>query len=176
MGLDMFLYRKQFVFPVEEEGLRVTGEGENPAASMRFPVIHKEVIGYWRKANQIHGWFVRNVQEDEDNCAEYEVSREQLSELLKIVEQVLLSTKLVPGKVSMGQTRKDGKWVDMLEDGLVMDNPELAKELLPPTEGFFFGSYDFDEYYIEQLLETDAILRYALESPADADFSYQSSW
>ena len=37
---------------------------------------------YWRKANQIHNWFVENVQDGEDNCSEYYVSKEQLKELL----------------------------------------------------------------------------------------------
>jgi hypothetical protein len=31
----------------------------------------------------------------------------------------------------------------------VLQNPDLAKELLPPRPGFFFGSTDIDEYYME---------------------------
>ena len=27
-----------------------------------------EEVGYWRKANAIHGWFVRNVQNGKDDC------------------------------------------------------------------------------------------------------------
>ena len=40
-------------------------------------------VAYWRKANQIHNWFVTNVQRDEDDCGEYYVSREKLSQLLR---------------------------------------------------------------------------------------------
>jgi hypothetical protein len=43
---------------------------------------------YWRKANAIHHWFVINVQGGEDNCKEYYVSREQLQELLDILNRV----------------------------------------------------------------------------------------
>ena len=39
-----------------------------------------EII-YWRKANAIHKWFVENVQEGVDDCGEYEVTVEQLTEL-----------------------------------------------------------------------------------------------
>ena len=40
-------------------------------------------VAYWRKANQIHNWFVTNVQRGEDDCGEYYVSREKLSQLLR---------------------------------------------------------------------------------------------
>lgn len=48
-----------------------------------------EEVGYWRKANAIHGWFVDNVQEGNDNCGDYSVSREKLEELLARVNEVL---------------------------------------------------------------------------------------
>ena len=44
---------------------------------------------YWRKANQIHKWFVDNVQDGNDNCGEYYVSQNQLQELLDLVNRAL---------------------------------------------------------------------------------------
>ena len=44
---------------------------------------------YWRKANQIHKWFVDNVQKGEDDCGEYYVSHEKLKELLTTCRQAL---------------------------------------------------------------------------------------
>lgn len=41
--------------------------------------IEEEI--YWRKANAIHGWFVENVQDGEDDCGCYEVSYSQLLNL-----------------------------------------------------------------------------------------------
>ena len=52
-----------------------------------FKMFNKEV-GYWRKANQIHYWFVSNVQDDEDDCGYYEVSKEQLTRLLEECQKV----------------------------------------------------------------------------------------
>ena len=46
-------------------------------------------VGYWRKANQIHNWFVQNIQEGNDNCRDYWVSDETLELLLKICKEVL---------------------------------------------------------------------------------------
>lgn len=44
--------------------------------TIRFPV------GYWRKANAIHSWFVRNCQDGIDECQDTYVDREQLKLLL----------------------------------------------------------------------------------------------
>ena len=46
-------------------------------------------MGYWRKCNQIHQWFVDNVQGGEDNCGKYFVNRETLTELLNTCKEVL---------------------------------------------------------------------------------------
>lgn len=38
-------------------------------------------IAYWRKANQIHDWFVETVQGGQDDMSHYELTRDQLLEL-----------------------------------------------------------------------------------------------
>jgi hypothetical protein len=45
-------------------------------------------VGYWRKANAIHAWFVDNVQGGVDECQESPVTREQLQTLFKLCEAV----------------------------------------------------------------------------------------
>ena len=44
---------------------------------------------YWRKANQVHGWFVREVQKGNDNCGEYYVSQDKLKELRDLCQKAL---------------------------------------------------------------------------------------
>jgi hypothetical protein len=104
---------------------------------------------YWRKANAIHNWFVREEQEGVDNCAEYNVSTEALAELRDICNKVLV-------------------------------DPDKADELLPPQSGFFFGSTDVDEWYLEQLKYTVERLDVLLELPEvknhKINFYYSSSW
>ena len=51
-------------------------------------------LAYWRKANAIHGWFVKNVQEGKDDCGEYYVSLDKLKELKKTCEKVLEDVRL----------------------------------------------------------------------------------
>lgn len=56
-----------------------------------LPSIHLDVtIGYWRKANAIHQWFVVNCQDGNDDCRSAYVSREKLTELKALCEKVVL--------------------------------------------------------------------------------------
>jgi hypothetical protein len=59
----------------------------------------------------------------------------------------------------------------------VLDNRKLAKKLLPPNEGFFFGGYEYDDYYFSELQRTADELAKLLEAVDDNwSFEYQSSW
>jgi hypothetical protein len=62
----------------------------------------------------------------------------------------------------------------------VIANPSLAMELLPPQQGFFFGTYEIDEWYLIQLKYTSDRIKYLMEiqnSKMDGFiFHYTSSW
>lgn len=139
----------------------------------------KEEIGYWRKANMIHNWFVDHVQDGEDDCQYHrEVTEEDLQELLDTCRTVLASTRLIPGMVENGRTYKDGKWETNWVNGKVLEDSSVAEELLPIQEGFFFGGTKYDEWYWADLVETVEILEKAL---ATTDWEkqmvyYLSSW
>jgi hypothetical protein len=58
-----------------------------------------------------------------------------------------------------------------------MDDLDEDEESLEPTEGFFFGSTDKDEWYYEDLKNTVEGLSRVLETlPDDYSFSYHASW
>ena len=145
--------------------------------SGRYRIV--EEVGYWRKANQIHNWFVDKVQDGEDDCEyHHEVTKEILEELLDTCETVLASCELVDGKIKNGEHIEDGNWVPIMEDGKYIKNPSVAMELLPTTSGFFFGGTDYDEYYVNDIKETIDIVTKVLET---TDFEkemiyYVSSW
>lgn len=50
-----------------------------------------------------------------------------------------------------------------LEQGDVIKNPELCEDTLPTEEGFFFGSTEYDDWYIYNLDETIEQLNKAIE-------------
>ena len=133
-------------------------------------------VGYWRKANQIHKWFVDNIQEGEDDCREYYVDRDKLKELLKICKKILDKCKLKDGVVTNGYSFKDGERVANKEKGKVMTNPKYAESLLPSEQGFFFGSYDYDQWYYQDIEDTVKIIEKVLKLPDGWDIKYSASW
>lgn len=151
MGLDMYLNKKTYIGnyykePEDKVKIEISGDKENKSLNEikqdRISYINAQVA-YWRKANQIHNWFVQYVQNGEDDCREYFVSKDQLQDLVNLCKKV-----------------KESK--------------ELAEELLPTQGGFFFGSTDYDDYYMEDIQNTIDQIEPLLEE--NEEFYYSSSW
>lgn len=186
MGLDMFLYKKHYIRswaknPLKKETV-IVQKGGKPVShidSEKIRYVVEEAM-YWRKANHIHAWFVKNIQNGVDDCGEYYVPTEKLQELLDTINIVLSDSKLADGIVKNGATLVDGEWQDNLEEGKVITDIQSAESLLPTQEGFFFGGTDYDEYYYNDLIETKEFLEEALEEAKDtsvySDYYYTSSW
>ena len=188
MGLDMYLIRRKYVGANYEHN-GVKGKIEIEVRSKKLPVEFNRVTYidedacYWRKANAIHKWFVDNVQDGEDNCRSYYVPTNKLEELLKLCKQVRDTAILKEGKIKNGETLKDGKWEPIMADGKYIENAEDIKELLPTTDGFFFGNTDYNEYYLDDINYTIEKLERILEEEKKlndagfySDFEYRSSW
>ena len=165
MGLDMYLHAKKYVEKIDWTKLDrdndlgmdspevvndlftqiVNTSGMSEVAHSIYGLEVGVTCAYWRKANQIHAWFVDNVQGGNDNCGEYYVSHEKLTELLNLVNEAL--------------SKRD-------------------PNLLAPRAGFFFGSYDIDEYYWADLKDTKKQLERVLAMPemSKLSFYYTSSW
>lgn len=145
----------------------------------RFPRKHIiESVGYWRKANHIHNWFVKNVQNGVDDCKPYNVTEAKLRDLLCACRTVLNKAKLEPAMVQNGSSYQNGQWQPIMEEGQLVANPEVCAQLLPTTEGFFFGGTEYDNWYIEDVKNTIEIISKVLK---ETDFTketitYQSSW
>lgn len=164
MGLDMNLTKKTYI-GAEYEHREVAGKIDitmkGVPVNIKFNRIETivESIGYWRKANQIHNWFVQNVQNGDDDHGEHRVSRENFESLLADINTVL-NAKDTPE-----------------EEGAIED-------LLPPTSGFFFGSTEIDEWYWKDLEDTKTLIQNVLlemdedqKNPnAWIDYYYSASW
>lgn len=85
---------------------------------------------------------------------------------------------MAPGKIVNGQRLTKNGWEDILEDGMTVLNPEVCEELLPTQCGFFFGSTNYDEFYINRIKETVSILTKVLEETNFDEYKiyYSSSW
>ena len=134
---------------------------------------------YWRKANAIHKWF-------EDNCAygEFEngsscwVPKEDLIKLRDLCKKIMKECPLTEGRVQNGSRLVNGEWQPIYEDGKVMTNPEIAQELLPCQDGFFFGSQRYDQWYYEDLESTVEQINKILENTdfESEHIEYTANW
>ena len=165
MGLDQYFTAKRYVSDYVEEDKVLQTKVKDLVAPFYEDWSVKEItyrVGYWRKANAIHNWFVQNVQDGEDDCKEYYVSSESIQELYEVVCEVL-------------------------ESG----SDEVAQEKLPPQSGFFFGSTGIDEWYWQDLEDTKRMLQPLIDAYNESqelgaesykhpifqyEFYYQSSW
>lgn len=124
----------------------------------------------WRKANAIHGWFVRNVCGGEcENDVCYEVSREQLADLASTCRKVLDGSKIASRTVA-----------DLLGEPMELryvEDTSLAESLMPTMNGFWFGSTDYGFMYIQDLERTARQVEELLdETPSHVTFVYCVSW
>lgn len=61
-----------------------------------------------------------------------------------------------------------------------IEQPAMAGDILPPTPGFFFGTYEVDDWYMEDMKHTVQALNHVLDIVPDDDwdwsFIYRASW
>jgi hypothetical protein len=134
MGLDMYLNAERYLWGHEEGDKQIS---ENIGQLIGLPTDGKVKTitveaGYWRKANQIHNWFIANVQDGKDECQESYVSREQLTELREVCQKILdnneLAEKLLPTASGFffGGTEYDQWYFNDIEETIkIIDNALL---------------------------------------------------
>ena len=103
MGLDMYLRANEYVYrhnfnrqtdedtinPIFNEIVKNL-ELENVIDSSGFAGITVDVpMGYWRKSNMIHHWFVNNLADGVDECQPITVRREDLEQLKEVCINVI---------------------------------------------------------------------------------------
>lgn len=188
MGLDMYLRRRKYIganyeFRNVKGTIDITIDGKKVPIDFNKVSRIEEAVGYWRKANAIHNWFVNNVQEGVDDCKEYWVSIEKLQELLDLCKKVKDIAVIKEGQIQNGSTFKDGKLVPIMEKGRYIENADEIETLLPVKDGFFFGSTAYDEWYIRDIEYTIQLLENLLEDEKNCnkdgfynDFYYSASW
>jgi hypothetical protein len=156
MGLDMYLHAKKYVEKMDWQKLQadsdlsmdspevvndlfteiVTTAGLSDVAHSIYGTEVSVTCAYWRKSNQIHKWFVDNVQGGNDNCGEYYVSHEKLKELRETCRQAIFAKdpSLLPPQAGFffGNTDIDEYYWHDLKDTIkqidrVLALPEMSK-------------------------------------------------
>ena len=169
MGLDQYLYVRKSVDSKHYK--RVDGQNvwvDNPAfdavvlacdaynyldndngykwATVTVPVF------YWRKAYHIHDWFVRNVQDGDDDCKSYELSSATLGELRDALVEIM-AEPIEKRRAKQEELLPFDGWFD--------------------TDDWWESTTEVNEQTISRLNELLAI---SDDDEFDRGFTYTSSW
>lgn len=169
MGLDMYLTAETYINkrdyrgdeslwkdgkpPVEvayKDIIRASGLRDFADSDVVSGVTVQVQAAYWRKANQIHGWFVRE-NDGVDDCRPIYVSRTDLERLLAVCKAIMENR----------------------------DDKQFVLDVLPPSQGFFFGSDEIDEFYFQDIEYTIDRLEKLLSAPNPPNgvtYEYRASW
>lgn len=103
MGLDQYLYAKKHTYRPTEYDTETQKTVKPLHSALKEAIgsdadlltgigsLHVEMqVAYWRKANQIHNWFVTKCGNGKDTCQIIYVTRENLEELLALCKTVSL--------------------------------------------------------------------------------------
>lgn len=154
MGLDMHFYgrRNLWDFSFDDRNDRAVIE----SIGKLFPEIRgarveevKAEFKSWRKSNQIHKWFVDNVQGGVDECQESHVDISKLYQLRDLCEQVMANpdraAELLPTDSGFffGSTEYDEWYFRDTKETLDWLNDFLLKDALDAMKGwnFYYRSY-----------------------------------
>ena len=163
MGLDMYLYERHYCPSSWAKNKRDTKktnfttkvyDWNGNSKKVKFKDVEYIICrkGYWRKANQIHKFFIDKCADGVDDCRDVYVEDRFLKDLRDICTELL---KL-----------KGKKFV------------QKAQELLPTTDGFFFGGTEYNKWYRRDLRQTIKIINgLNLDSyDYNVDYIYRASW
>lgn len=183
MGLDQYMYRTKRDYNLEKDfnddydrcheafskAIEAEGGGSIYDHWERFydywPDGAVRQIWYGRKENAIHRWFVVNAQGGEDDCRYGIVPIFKLKELRECLQGVL-------------DIYNDPKLKELPFEEKLEKLQEEFSDKLPTQSGFFFGSTEYDHYYIEGVKNLHEVLTKILDDPdlEKYDYYYHSSW
>ena len=141
MGLDSYLTAEKWIsgydfYPHEKEVNRKIKEAmgfteeEYPESSLTVDMQ----VGYWRKANAIHAWFVDNCQGGVDECQKTLLSPNDLGDLLAVCKEAIetMNANLLQprGGFFFGSTDIDEHYWDDIQNTIdiltkVLNDPKL---------------------------------------------------
>jgi hypothetical protein len=178
MGLDMYLYAEKYVGSNTDKTGSYT-KIKNLAGLKDLPtpdfssIIVKSMVGYWRKANSIHGWIVDKCGEGVDKCQVIYLSDE---DLLQLKNDCIVALANPNREYQIENQKVFYQLCDYLNSLETELTPDTFQNPLPPVDGFFFGGSDLTDHYYYQLEYTIDLITSLLESDHDLGFSYQASW
>lgn len=196
MGLDMYLHAEKYHSQYDYKHDGSTMQRELNMAHYQLDIssgmaylpteggitVSKCVL-YWRKANSIHGWFVRELANGVDECQRINVTRDNLITLRDLCVNALANrdkaspTQTTGALVDNGSNDIASTIANLIEQEVIKSSVAVDDDPLAPTAGFFFGSDERDEYYYDELARTaESINSLLVEDDPTLEYYYQASW
>lgn len=196
MGLDMYLYAQKYesrsTWRFEEGHHKEIGEGIKQIVKEFYPEDLQKIglkhikdnflskqtryqIGYWRKFNALQTFFQNRVESDYELCHGIYVHEDTIKELISTFNKILKDIKTCETE----ETQYCTGWCngEKTYDTKNVYKSQVAQELLPPGEGFFYGSQEIDEWYVEDIKYSLKLFKEALKLiELGYDIIYEASW
>lgn len=128
-GPDKYVSDEEFARIFDE--MKDEVDWEKKWAAVRLPGIID--LGYWRKQNAIHKWFVENVQDGVDECDPFLCHPEMLADLMercvKVKENPDLADELLPtqGGFFFGTLEYDEWYFEGIDETITFLEKTLAE-------------------------------------------------
>lgn len=153
MGLDMYMTARRYLSAYDKNetvqtartALAETLQTLGAPADSEVKIVEVEAA-YWRKANAIHNWMVKNVQYGRDDREEYYFSREKMQKLLDACYTVLA------------------------------DFNKVEETLPPISGFFFGSTEVDYNYWLDIEHTRDRLIECLKPESSEWTFYYQSSW
>jgi hypothetical protein len=122
-------------------------------------LMEREEVAYFRKVNLLLPFFGYN-----ENCAYLTITKDQVEDLIGTCSNVLAKEvdirsrrnerKCAKQNVQQVKAEWNEKNVQRIQKQIELIDQEwidYCQETLPNQEGFFFGDYEYDEWYIDKV-------------------------
>lgn len=168
MGLDIY-------FNKSTKTAFQTAKNENDFSNIKITQL-----GYFRKVNCLLQFFGY-----EDNLSYLEIEKCQIEDLAKTAKELLdvyntFHLQLWLYKKDLESYKSDKEKTKLIQemiDNLWKPFETAAQEKLPTTTGFFFGSTEYRDYYISDLMDILEIFTNILnETDFDTEQVYMHCW
>jgi hypothetical protein len=133
------------------------------------------------------GWNYSKPDEKIPDLSEFDVDSKKVTYIMEEVAYWRKANAIHKWFVDNVQKGIDncGSYLVSLEDMVklykevkeVINDPQSAEQFLPTSSGFFFGNYEYDEWYFNDLKITKEQVAHIIAGwDESSEYYYQSSW
>ena len=135
-------------------------------------LMEREKVAYFRKVNLLLPFFGYN-----ENCSDLILTKDQVESLIQVCRDVLAKEADIRSRLNERKCAKQNvqqvkaEWneknVQRIQEQIESIEQEwvdYCQETLPNQDGFFFGSYEYDEWYLDKVEHVKKLFQEVIEN------------